>query len=36
MKGEKLPKYHSSKATLLGDHFNYIQLLSILDDKAHD
>lgn len=35
-KGKKLPKFHSSVAVFLGDYFNYIQLWSILDDKAND
>lgn len=36
MKGKKIRKFHSSKAVVLGDYFNSIQLLSILDDKADD
>lgn len=34
-KGKKL-QFHGSNAVILGDYFNYIQLLSILDDKADD
>lgn len=36
MQGEKSYKFHSSKAAILEDYFNYIQLLSILDDKVDD
>lgn len=35
-KGKKLPKFHSSVAVFLGDYFNYIQLWSMLHDKAND
>lgn len=34
-KRKKLP-FHGSKAVILGDYFNYIQLLNILDDEASD
>lgn len=34
-KRKKLP-FHSSRAVILGDYLNYIQLFNILDDEAND